>query len=73
MPHARIYQHGVKAFLRATSLSGNPYDSAVNLEQHDAWEDGWLDASRSRSRMHAFERALRQYAKFSPTSFVGWP
>lgn len=42
MTSARIYQHGVKAFLDAKPLSGNPYDPAVNSEAHDAWEDGWL-------------------------------
>jgi hypothetical protein len=71
MSHARIYQHGVKAFIEAKPLSGNPYDSAVNSEAHEAWEDGWLDANHSRWRSHAFEMTMRAYAKSSRPTFVG--
>ena len=59
MTHARIYQHGVKAFLDAKPLSFNPYDPAVNLDEYEAWEDGWHDANRSRERMHALEMKPR--------------
>ncbi len=59
MVHARIYQHGVKAFLGAKPLSANPYDPAVNLEAHHAWEDGWLDANHASCRWHAVETAMR--------------
>ena len=59
MKHAQIYQHGVKAFLAGKPLSGNPYDPAFNLNEYEAWENGWHDANRSRERMHALEMKLR--------------
>jgi hypothetical protein len=69
MTHARIYQQGVKAFLDAAPLGGNPYAPEVNADAHEAWEDGWLDANRSRWRRHAFEMALRTSGKPSRMSY----
>ena len=63
MVHARIYQQGVKAFLSAKPLSGNPYDPAINAEAHEAWDDGWLDANHTRCRWHAIETAMRAFAR----------
>ena len=63
MTHARIYQHGVRAFLDAKTLSDNPYNLMVNLEAYEAWKDGWLDANHSLERMHALEMKLRAFAK----------
>jgi hypothetical protein len=71
MTHARIYQHGVKAFLDAKPLSFNPYDPAVNLDEYAAWEDGWLGANHSRGRMRALEMKLRALAKSSRQAFLG--
>jgi hypothetical protein len=71
MTHARIYQHGVKAFLDAKTLSDNPYDPAVNLDEYEAWEHGWLDAKHSSGRLQALEMNLRALARSSRPTFVG--
>jgi hypothetical protein len=71
MTHARIYQQGVKAFLDAIPLGGNPHDPAVKSDAHEAWEDGWLDANRSRWRRHAFEMAVRASVKPLRASSIG--
>ena len=63
MTYARCYQQGLKAYLHARLLNGNPYDCAAYPVAHDAWRDGWLDANRARRRAHAFEIAARLYAK----------
>lgn len=70
MTYARSYQQGVKAYLDSKLFSGNPYDAAIYPEAHDAWKDGWLDASRSRRRIHALEIAARLYAKTLRPAFM---
>lgn len=62
MTSGHIYQHGVKAYLGSKLLNHNPYDRAIYPEAHDAWENGWLDACRSRRRLRAFELVARAYA-----------
>jgi ribosome modulation factor len=56
MTHAQIYQHGMKAYIDGRPLSDNPYDQSA-LDAHEAWADGWLEASRARWRIHALEIA----------------
>ncbi len=63
MTRARIYQHGIKACLEAKPLGGNPYDPSVNSEEHEAWNDGWLDANHARWRRHSLEIAALQFVK----------
>jgi ribosome modulation factor len=62
MTHAQIYQHGMKAYIAGAPLSDNPYDQSA-LDAHEAWADGWLEASRARWRIHALEIASRPLAK----------
>ena len=56
MTHAQVYQHGIKAFIDGNPLSDNPYRLSCR-EAHEAWADGWLEASRARWRIHAMEIA----------------
>lgn len=65
MTHAQIYQHGMKAYIEGSPLSGNPYNSATRPEAHDAWSDGWLDAVRARRRIHALQ--IAGYSHLRPT------
>jgi hypothetical protein len=60
--NASIYQHGMRAYLEGIPLSRNPYDRMISIVTHEAWRDGWLDASRSRRRILALEIAARSYA-----------
>jgi hypothetical protein len=62
MTQACIYQQGMRDYLRGIPLSGNPYNPAICMEAHDAWKDGWLDASRARGRLRALEMAARAHA-----------
>ena len=62
MTHAQIYQHGMKAYISGASLSDNPYDQSA-MDAHEAWADGWLEASRARWRIHALEIAARPHVK----------
>ncbi|MGO9674203.1 MAG: hypothetical protein ACLPSF_08575 [Methylocella sp.] len=63
MTHAQIYQHGMKAYIAGDHLSDNPYDQTVCLEAHEAWTDGWREASRARWRIHALEIAAHPLNK----------
>jgi hypothetical protein len=62
MTHAYVYQHGMRGYLEGIPLSGNPYNPAICIEAHEAWKDGWLDASRARGRLRALEIAARSHA-----------
>lgn len=62
MTQAYIYQHGMRAYLEGVPLSGNPYNPALGIDAHEAWKDGWLDASRARGRRRALENAARAQA-----------
>jgi hypothetical protein len=55
MTHAQIYQHGMNAYIEGVSLNGNPYNPTICIEAHEAWTDGWLDASRARGRFLALK------------------
>ncbi len=57
MTHARLYQHGVKAYRTGQPLNCNPYDFDVCSEAHEGWKEGWLDASHEHRRRHAPEAA----------------
>jgi hypothetical protein len=57
---AYIYDHGTKAYNEGVPLSGNPFNPASSAAAHEAWRDGWLDASRARARrLRALEIAAR--------------
>jgi hypothetical protein len=74
MTHAQIYQHGMKAYIAGDSLKDNPYDHDACFEAHEAWTDGWLEASRARWRLHALEIAARpqnRSARAAPLSMQG--
>ena len=62
MTYARVYQHGMKAFIDGHPLGDNPYLLAC-AEAHEGWANGWLDASHSRWRTHALEIAGRPQIK----------
>ena len=66
MTHAQTYQHGMKAFIEGSPLGGNPYDRVIELEFHDAWSDGWLNASRARRRIRALEMAAHSHIRTVP-------
>ena len=68
MTHASIYQHGMRDYLEGIPLSRNPYDPVISIEAHEAWKDGWLDASRARGRLLALATAGRSYA--SPATWA---
>jgi hypothetical protein len=40
----------MRGYLEGITLGDNPYDRAISVEAHEAWMDGWLDASRARGR-----------------------
>jgi hypothetical protein len=40
----------MRDYLEGIPLGHNPYDRAISVEAHEAWIDGWLDASRARGR-----------------------
>lgn len=55
-----IYDHGSKAYNEGVPLSRNPHNPATSAGAHEAWRDGWLDASRARARrLRALEIAAR--------------
>ena len=62
MTNACVYQHGMRSYLNGVPLSGNPYNPAHSIDAHEAWKDGWLDASRARGRARASEIAARPRA-----------
>jgi len=62
MTHASIYQHGMRDYLEGIPLSRNPFDRIISIEAHEAWRDGWLDASRARGRVLALEIAVRSHS-----------
>ncbi len=75
MTHARVFQHGVKAYLDCKLLCSNPYEPAVDPEAHEAWRDGWLDARRARRRIHLPDKgqdAMRRFFKIR-RDFAGDP
>jgi ribosome modulation factor len=45
-----VERQGMRGYLEGVRLRDNPYDRAISVEAHDAWMDGWLDASRARGR-----------------------
>ena len=45
-----IYEHGMNDYNEGIPLSSNPYHPALSTAAHEAWKDGWLDASRARGR-----------------------
>ena len=55
MTYAQVYQHGLKAYIDGITLTGNPHNVDVCEAMHGAWGEGWLEASRARSRMHSHE------------------
>jgi hypothetical protein len=59
MTKAHIYELGTKAFLAGETLAFCPYDAISSSEAHDAWKDGWLDASRAHWRAHRFAIVAR--------------
>jgi hypothetical protein len=61
MTHACIFQHGIRAYLEGLPLNGNPYNPASCFDEHEAWRDGWLDASRARERARAIKIASRNH------------
>ena len=72
MTRAHVYELGIKAYLAGNMLTGCPYDLAICSDAYSAWKDGWLDASRARSRRHARLIAARRHAKTSPPP-IAWP
>jgi hypothetical protein len=52
----------MRGYLEGIPLSGNPYNPVICIEAHEAWKDGWLDASRARGRLRALEIAARSHA-----------
>ena len=55
-----IYEQGANDYNQGIPLSGNPYNPALSSVAHEAWRDGWLDASRARGRrLRALEIAAR--------------
>ena len=63
-----IFELGMEACLAGKTLAGCPYDCAICSETHDAWKDGWLDASCAHCRMHNFAIAAHRHAKTSMLS-----
>jgi hypothetical protein len=61
MTHGSVYQLGAQACLVGLSLGLNPYNVAFSPEAHEAWKDGWLDASRGRRRLRARESEARSH------------
>jgi hypothetical protein len=45
-----VEQQGMKDYLDGIPISRNPYDRSISVGAHEAWIDGWLDASRARGR-----------------------
>jgi hypothetical protein len=55
-----VYEHGSRDYNEGVSLSRNPYNPAGSPAAHEAWRDGWLDASRARGRrLRVLENAAR--------------
>ena len=55
-----IYDYGMKDYNEGIPLSRNPYNPTLSTVAHEAWKDGWLDASRARGRrLRALEVAAR--------------
>jgi len=63
MTPAQIYQRGIKAYIDGSPLADSPHNSSLYPEAHDAWRDGWLDARRALSRIHALEVATHSHVK----------
>ncbi|VTZ27436.1 conserved hypothetical protein [Methylocella tundrae] len=66
MTQAQIYQHGMKAYIEGSPLSGNPYNATTCPAAYDAWTDGWLDAMRARRRIHALKIAAYSHIRPAP-------
>ncbi len=45
-----VYEQGIKDYNEGIPLDRNPYNPAISASAHEAWKDGWLDASRARGR-----------------------
>ena len=58
-----VYDHGARDYNEGISLSRNPYDPLASPGAHEAWRDGWLDASRARGRrLRVLESVARAIA-----------
>ncbi len=68
MTRAHIYALGMKADLAGKTLAGCAYNSVICSEAHEAWTDGWLDASSAHCRMQKFAIAAQRHAKTSMLS-----